>query len=236
MKSFPGPRALQDVVLQMLARNATGVMTNVPGPQQPLYLAGAAIDSLMFWVPQSGDIGMGVSILSYAGAVQFGVITDAGLAQLSGLKNLKRLYVFESKVTEAKGKEFEKTIPGLKVDTGWKLPPATPPPPPPDAFPDPVLVQLTSSAEAAFAVGAYDRAARFYGLALARESAATKREIIVAEGYMDVIALHQAGLPGAVAALGTASNVEHLNRLFRQTDSLTLAFDGDEAGQRASRS
>jgi tetratricopeptide (TPR) repeat protein len=49
---------------------------------------------------------------------------------------------------------------------------ATPPPPPPDAFPDPVLVQLTSSAEAAFAVGAYDRAARFYGLALARARAA----------------------------------------------------------------
>ena len=74
-----GPRALQDVVLQMLARNATSVMTNVPGPQQPLYLAGARIDSLMFWVPQSGDIGMGVSIISYDGKVQFGLITDRGL-------------------------------------------------------------------------------------------------------------------------------------------------------------
>jgi len=55
------------------------VMTNVPGPQQPLYLAGAPIESLMFWVPQSGDIGMGVSIISYNGAVQFGVIADEGL-------------------------------------------------------------------------------------------------------------------------------------------------------------
>jgi hypothetical protein len=54
-------------------------MTNVPGPQEPLYLAGAAIESLMFWVPQSGDIGMGVSIISYNGAVQFGIITDRGL-------------------------------------------------------------------------------------------------------------------------------------------------------------
>ena len=54
-------------------------MTNVPGPQQPLYLAGGAIDSLMFWVPQSGDIGMGVSILSYNGDVQFGLITDRRL-------------------------------------------------------------------------------------------------------------------------------------------------------------
>jgi diacylglycerol O-acyltransferase len=74
-----GPRALQDLVLQMLSRNATSVMTNVPGPQEPLYLAGAAIDSLMFWVPQSGDIGMGVSIISYNGKVQFGLITDRAL-------------------------------------------------------------------------------------------------------------------------------------------------------------
>src|SRR6185295_11062599 len=74
-----GPKALQDMLLNLLARNATSVMTNVPGPQQPLYLAGAPIASLMFWVPQSGDIGMGVSIISYNGAVQFGLITDSGL-------------------------------------------------------------------------------------------------------------------------------------------------------------
>jgi hypothetical protein len=52
-------------------------MTNVPGPQTPLYLGGAEIKQVMFWVPQSGDIGMGVSILSYNGMVQFGLITDA---------------------------------------------------------------------------------------------------------------------------------------------------------------
>ena len=74
-----GPRSLQEVLLSALARNGSAVMTNVPGPQQPLYLAGAAIDSLMFWVPQSGDIAVGVSIISYNGAVQFGVITDHGL-------------------------------------------------------------------------------------------------------------------------------------------------------------
>jgi diacylglycerol O-acyltransferase / wax synthase len=54
-------------------------MTNVPGPQSPLWLAGARIDGLMFWVPQSGDIGLGVSILSYDGAVRFGIATDRGL-------------------------------------------------------------------------------------------------------------------------------------------------------------
>ncbi len=73
-----GPKALQDVLLQALARNASAVMTNVPGPQEPLFLAGARIDGMMFWVPQSGDIGMGVSIISYNGAVQFGLITDRG--------------------------------------------------------------------------------------------------------------------------------------------------------------
>ena len=74
-----GPKLLQDTLLSILARNATAVMTNVPGPQQALYMAGARIDKLMFWVPQSGDIGMGVSILSYDDAVQFGVATDRGL-------------------------------------------------------------------------------------------------------------------------------------------------------------
>src|SRR2546426_6840765 len=73
------PRILQDKMLSVLARNATAVMTNVPGPQQPLYLAGGRIESLMFWVPQSGDIGMGVSIISYNDRVQFGVVTDRGL-------------------------------------------------------------------------------------------------------------------------------------------------------------
>ena len=74
-----GPKVLQEQLLALLAKNATAVMTNVPGPQQPLFLAGASIASMMFWVPQSGDIGIGVSILSYDGAVQFGVISDRHL-------------------------------------------------------------------------------------------------------------------------------------------------------------
>ena len=74
-----GPRLLQEALLTALARNATAVMTNVPGPQRPLYLAGAPIESLMFWVPQSGDIGVGVSIISYGGSVYFGLVTDRKL-------------------------------------------------------------------------------------------------------------------------------------------------------------
>src|SRR5438105_337211 len=74
-----GPQRLQDQVLDTLSKNATAVMTNVPGPQQALYFAGAKIDEIMFWVPQSGNIGMGVSILTYDGRVQFGLVTDKKL-------------------------------------------------------------------------------------------------------------------------------------------------------------
>lgn len=63
----------------MLLSRATAVMTNVPGPQHALYLAGARLEEIMFWVPQSGDIGMGVSILSFGGNVQFGLVTDAAM-------------------------------------------------------------------------------------------------------------------------------------------------------------
>ena len=73
------PRMLQRQALDFLTRKASAVMTNVPGPQHALYLAGAQVKRLMFWVPQSGDIGIGVSILSYAGGVQFGLITDRAL-------------------------------------------------------------------------------------------------------------------------------------------------------------
>lgn len=70
------PRIVQQQFLDILAAKASTVMTNVPGPKQPLYLAGSRLDQCMFWVPQSGDIGIGVSILSYNDNVQFSLITD----------------------------------------------------------------------------------------------------------------------------------------------------------------
>jgi diacylglycerol O-acyltransferase len=70
------PKPLQDPILDFMASKATAVMTNVPGPREPLSLAGRRLSRMMFWVPQSSDIGLGVSILSYAGGVQFGVIAD----------------------------------------------------------------------------------------------------------------------------------------------------------------
>ncbi|MBN8884408.1 MAG: wax ester/triacylglycerol synthase family O-acyltransferase [Rudaea sp.] len=70
------PAAIQRVALELFSRKASTVATNVPGPQMPLYLAGCEVDELMFWVPQSGSIGMGLSILSYNGNVYFGLIVD----------------------------------------------------------------------------------------------------------------------------------------------------------------
>lgn len=70
-----------------------------------------------------------------------------------------------------------------------------------------------------------------YGLFEGRKAKA--QQWLMVEGYMDVIALQQSGLSGAVASLGTATNVEHLQTLFKQNSKITLAFDGDSAGQRA---
>ncbi len=72
-------KPVQDALLGMFAKKATAVMTNVPGPATPLKFCGSTLRQTMFWVPQSGDIGVGVSILSYGGGVQFGLITDKKL-------------------------------------------------------------------------------------------------------------------------------------------------------------
>ena len=70
---------LQDAGVALFGSKATAVMTNVPGPRETIYLAGAPVRELMFWVPQSGRLGLGVSIISYAGQVWLGVATDVGL-------------------------------------------------------------------------------------------------------------------------------------------------------------
>lgn len=74
-----------------------------------------------------------------------------------------------------------------------------------------------------------------YALALAREASANGAEVIVTEGYMDVIALHQAGFGGAVAPLGTAVTEDHIQALWRLAPEPVMCFDGDNAGQRAAQ-
>ncbi|ENX38508.1 DNA primase [Acinetobacter courvalinii] len=72
-----------------------------------------------------------------------------------------------------------------------------------------------------------------YGLYEGRKLKAN--DWLMVEGYMDVIALQQYGINGAVATLGTASNADHLTTLFKQNSRITIAFDGDAAGQKAAR-
>jgi diacylglycerol O-acyltransferase / wax synthase len=92
------PKTVQNAVLSLFTSKATAVMTNVPGPSDALYMAGSKMKQIMFWVPQSGDIGLGVSILSYAGGVQFGVITS------------KKLCPEPQKIIDRFAVEFEKLI------------------------------------------------------------------------------------------------------------------------------
>lgn len=73
------PTQVERIILAIFGMKGTAVMTNVPGPRQPLYFAGGKIEQLMFWVPTPGNLGLGVSIISYAGQVMLGVATDAGL-------------------------------------------------------------------------------------------------------------------------------------------------------------
>jgi len=79
--SFMGinPRRIENIIRDIFALKVTAVATNVPGPRQPLYMAGGLIDGLMFWVPMSANLSLGMSIISYAEDVIVGVATDAGI-------------------------------------------------------------------------------------------------------------------------------------------------------------
>lgn len=77
----------------------------------------------------------------------------------------------------------------------------------------------------------FDKSRNLYGLNIARTS--RKPYLIVCEGYMDVIAMHQAGFTNAVASLGTALTSGHASLMSRYTKEVLLTYDSDEAGQRA---
>ncbi len=77
----------------------------------------------------------------------------------------------------------------------------------------------------------FDKSRNLYGLHVARTS--RKKYILVCEGYMDVISLHQAGFKNAVASLGTALTTQHAALLKRYTNEVVLTYDSDEAGTRA---
>lgn len=75
-----GPEFLHGQVVDILSSKVSAVMTNVPGPRERLHFLGNPVSRIMFWVPRAGDIGLGVSIISYADEVLLGVATDARMA------------------------------------------------------------------------------------------------------------------------------------------------------------
>jgi diacylglycerol O-acyltransferase / wax synthase len=111
------PNVVQAPAIELFARKGSLVASNVPGPQAPLYLCGQRIAEMHFWVPQSGSIGVGVSILSYAGKVFFGLIAD-------------RACIAEpAQVVERLGPEFERLLLAVTVGAlgpGQRKPTARP--------------------------------------------------------------------------------------------------------------
>src|SRR6478609_6767015 len=81
----------------------------------------------------------------------------------------------------------------------------------------------------------FSKGRELYGLFEARNALREAGYVLVTEGYMDVIGLAQLGFPNAVATLGTACTTDHVQKLFRFTDSVVFSFDGDAAGRRAAR-
>jgi DNA primase len=79
----------------------------------------------------------------------------------------------------------------------------------------------------------FHKGRELYGLYEVRQSRAPLRRLIVVEGYMDTVRLHQAGITCAVATLGTSTTPEHLKRIFRLVGEVVFAFDGDRAGRAA---
>ena len=79
----------------------------------------------------------------------------------------------------------------------------------------------------------FHKGKELYGLYEARQTRQALARLLIVEGYMDVVRLHQAGVTYALATLGTATTTEHLNRIFRLTSEVVFCFDGDRAGRAA---
>lgn len=71
------PDAITRMGVGWFGRMASSITTNVPGPREPICLGGVPVRAMMFWVPQSADVGLGLSIFSYAGRIRVGVAADA---------------------------------------------------------------------------------------------------------------------------------------------------------------
>ena len=116
-------KPLQDAISDLFLKKTTAVMTNVPGPAEPVVFCGSTLRQSIFWVPSSGNVGVGVSIVSYAGGVQFGLVTDS------------RRCADPQKIIERFAPEFERLL-LLTLMLPWAVdagPGAAPVPTPPPA-------------------------------------------------------------------------------------------------------
>jgi len=73
------PAAPKQLLLEQMGKHIAGVITNVPGPRHPIFLAGKKVEDIMFWVSHTTTLGVGITLMSYNGKVYFGVVTDIGL-------------------------------------------------------------------------------------------------------------------------------------------------------------
>jgi diacylglycerol O-acyltransferase len=88
------PEPVERPIIDLFTAKGTAVMTNVPGPKEPVYLAGTPVGTVLVWAPTSGHIGMSVSIHSYRGEVTVGLMVDA------------RLVPYRDKIVIALGQEL----------------------------------------------------------------------------------------------------------------------------------
>lgn len=106
-------RRLETPFIRFFGAKASTVMTNVPGPRERLHMKGHAIRWVMFWVPQSGNLSLGVSVLSYAGTVVLGVMSDAGI--VSDPERIARAF-------EQELEELERRVLGPGADAAGSRP------------------------------------------------------------------------------------------------------------------
>ena len=98
----PDAGQIENRIVDLFTAKGSAVMTNVPGPRQPVYMAGTPVRGVLVWAPTSGGVSMSVAIFSYAGEVTLGVMSDARLvpdpepiveAFEPELRRLQRLYL-----------------------------------------------------------------------------------------------------------------------------------------------
>jgi diacylglycerol O-acyltransferase len=75
------PPLAKELFMDYMGKHIAGVITNVPGPDHPIYMAGEKVEDLIFWIPHTSTLGIGISLMSYNSKVYMGIVTDEGLVK-----------------------------------------------------------------------------------------------------------------------------------------------------------